>query len=273
MVETRHFTMATAPKATRERILVENLSVDYLGVAALQAVTLRIVEGSICGLIGRNGAGKSTLFKVLVGLLRPRCGRVRINGDNLATARRRQYMAYVPQLETVDWHFPVSVSDVVLMGRYGGMNLLRIPGRSDHIAVRQSLHRVGLWELRDRQIGELSGGQRKRAFLARALAQDASVLLLDEPFEGVDIRTETLMTNLFLQFRNEGRTLLLSTHDLNHVRGLCDQVVLINKTVLAYGDTEDVFTRENLAFAFGQDIGVETRDPTMTCDRLDGPHE
>ena len=151
----------------------------------------------------------------------------------------------------MDWNFPVQVADVVMMGRYGSMNLLRIARRSDHQAVRDSLERVGLWPLRQRQIGELSGGQRKRAFLARALAQGASVLLLDEPFAGVDIRTEKLMIELFQEFRREGRTLLISTHDMAHVTGFCDQVVLINKTVLAYGDTSEVFTEENLARTFG----------------------
>lgn len=245
--------MTTAGQVKQERILVENLSVDYLGVVALEAVSLRIAASSICGVIGRNGAGKSTLFKVLIGLLRPARGNMRINGRCLAAARRLQTVAYMPQSETVDWHFPVSVGDVVLMGRYGGMNLLRIPNRRDHVAVRDSLHRVGLWDLRNRQIGELSGGQRKRVFLARALAQEASVLLLDEPFEGVDTGTEKLMTNLFLQFRDEGRSLLLSTHDLNQVRELCDQVLLINRTVLACGNTRDVLAREAMAFTFGQD--------------------
>jgi len=139
----------------------------------------------------------------------------------------------------------------VMMGRYGAMNLLRIPRPVDREAVKEALDRVELWPLRDRQIGALSGGQRKRSFLARALAQGASVMLLDEPFNGVDIRTEKLMIELFEQFRREGRTLMISTHDLSHVTGFCDQVVLINKTVLAYGETASVLTSENLALTFG----------------------
>jgi manganese transport system ATP-binding protein len=145
----------------------------------------------------------------------------------------------------------VSVWDVVMMGRYGSMNLLRIPRPSDRVAVRDALQRVELLDLARRPIGALSGGQRKRAFLARAIAQRASVLLLDEPFNGVDVRTEKLMAHLFLQFRNEGRTILISTHDLSHVSDFCDLVVLINRTVLAYGDTSEVFTPENLARTFG----------------------
>jgi manganese transport system ATP-binding protein len=234
-----------------ERIAVDNLCVDYHGVVALHEASLRVRAGSICGLVGMNGAGKSTLFKALMGFVRPSRGSIAINGIPLREALRRQAVAYVPQAESVDWNFPVSVANVVMMGRYGAMNLLRIPRREDHRLVRQSLERVDLWELRDRQIGQLSGGQRKRAFLARALAQGASVLLLDEPFNGVDIRTERMMIELFRQFRGEGRTLLISTHDLSHVTGFCDQVVLINKTVLAYGETSEVFTEENLARTFG----------------------
>ncbi len=238
-----------APSA--ERIRVSHLSVSYHGVVALHDVSLTVKAGIICGLVGTNGAGKSTLFKALMGFVRPSKGEISINGLPLRQALRRQAVAYVPQMESVDWNFPIHVANVVMMGRYGGMNLLRIPGRDDHRAVRESLERVELWPLRHRQIGELSGGQRKRAFLARALAQGASVLLLDEPFAGVDIRTERLMIELFQQFRAEGRTLLISTHDLSHVTGFCDEVVLINKTVLAYGDTSEVFTEENLARTFG----------------------
>jgi manganese transport system ATP-binding protein len=237
--------------ASSERIRVDHLSVSYHGTVALHDVSLTVHAGSICGLVGTNGAGKSTLFKALMGFVRPAGGEIRINGLPLREALRRQAVAYVPQMESVDWNFPVHVANVVMMGRYGGMNLLRIPGRRDHEAVRESLERVELWPLRHRQIGELSGGQRKRAFLARALAQNASVLLLDEPFAGVDIRTEKLMIELFDQFRAEGRTLLISTHDLSHVTGFCDEVVLINKTVLAYGETSEVFTEENLARTFG----------------------
>jgi manganese transport system ATP-binding protein len=239
--------------APLERIDVRNLCVDYHGVVALHDASLRLNAGTICGLVGMNGAGKSTLFKAMMGFVRPSRGRIDINGQPLDVARRQQAVAYVPQMESVDWNFPVSVANVVMMGRYGRMNLLRIPGREDHRAVRASLEQVDLWNLRDRQIGELSGGQRKRAFLARALAQGASVLLLDEPFNGVDIHTEKLMIQLFQRFRREGRTLLISTHDLAHVTGFCDQVVLINKTVLVYGDTSEVFTRENLARTFGGD--------------------
>ena len=233
------------------RIEADQLCVDYNGTVALYDASLTLPEGCICGLVGMNGAGKSTLFKALTGFVRPSRGRIRINGTTVNQAQRQQFVAYVPQSDGVDCQFPVSVWDVVMMGRYGAMNPLRIPRNSDRVAVRDALQRVELFDLRNSPIGSLSGGQRKRTFLARAIAQRADVLLLDEPFNGVDVRTEKLMAQLFLKFRDEGRTILISTHDLNHVREFCDLVVLINKTVLAYGETSEVFTSENLARTFG----------------------
>ena len=233
------------------RIEAEDVCVDYNGTVALYDASLALPSGSICGLIGMNGAGKSTFFKALMGFVRPSRGLIRINGEELYRAQRNQAVAYVPQNEGIDCSFPVSVWDVVMMGRYGSMNLLRIPRESDNRAVFHALERVELLDLSRRPIGALSGGQRKRTFLARAIAQRASVLLLDEPFSGVDVRTEKLMSELFIQFRNEGRTILISTHDLSHVRDFCDLVVLINKTVLAYGETSEIFNTENLTMTFG----------------------
>ena len=269
--------MTTTAGATEPpHIVVENLSVSYAGVVALSHASLRLQRGTICGLVGMNGAGKSTLLKALMGFVRPSTGTVRINGQSVAQAQRRQAVAYVPQAESVDWDFPLSVTDVVMMGCYGSMGPLRRPRRRDHEAVRRSLELVELRHLERRQIGELSGGQRKRAFLARALAQGASVLLLDEPFNGVDVRTEKLMAQLFMAFRRERRTLLISTHDMDHVTGFCDQVVLINKTVLAYGETSEVFTRENLALTFGScapdqpSHAMQPRSGSMAADQGKG---
>ena len=233
------------------RIEADQVCVDYNGTVALYDASLRLKPGCICGLVGMNGAGKSTFFKALMGFVRPSRGNIRINGQSVNKAQRDQAVAYVPQNEGIDCSFPVSVWDVVMMGRYGSMNPLRIPRESDRKAVWHALERVELIDLRKRPIGALSGGQRKRAFLARAISQRASVLLLDEPFSGVDVRTEKLMSELFFQFRNEGRTILISTHDLSHVRDFCDLVVLINKTVLAYGETSEIFTPENLTMTFG----------------------
>ena len=232
-------------------IEANDVCVDYNGNVALYDASLKLKTGSICGLVGMNGAGKSTFFKALMGFVRPSRGTIRINGCDVSKAQTDQAVAYVPQSEGVDCSFPVSVWDVVMMGRYGSMNFLRIPRESDRRAVWHALERVDLIDLRRRPIGSLSGGQRKRTFLARAIAQRASVLLLDEPFSGVDVPTEKLMSELFLQFRQEGRTILISTHDLSHVRDFCDLVVLINKTVLAYGQTSEVFTSENLSRTFG----------------------
>ncbi|KGG15385.1 MULTISPECIES: metal ABC transporter ATP-binding protein [unclassified Prochlorococcus] len=233
------------------RIHADQICVDYNGTVALYDASLKVQAGCICGLLGMNGAGKSTLFKALMGFVRPSRGKILINGSNVRLAQKDQAVAYVPQNEGVDFSFPVSVWDVVMMGRYGSMNFLRVPRESDKKAVVHALERVELLGLSDRPIGSLSGGQRKRAFLARAIAQRASVLLLDEPFTGVDIRTEKLMAELFLQLRQDGRSVLISTHDLSHVRDFCDVVVLINKTVLAYGNTSEVFTSENLSMTFG----------------------
>ncbi|PHM06793.1 metal ABC transporter ATP-binding protein [Nostoc sp. 'Peltigera malacea cyanobiont' DB3992] len=234
---------------------VENLTVAYHGKVALHGASLRIQAGSISGLVGMNGSGKSTLFKAIMGFLKPVTGRVLINGLPIKTVQKKSLVAYVPQSEEVDWNFPVSVHDVVMMGRYGYMNILRIPSANDQRVVKESLERVQMWSMRDRQIGELSGGQKKRAFLARALAQQGTVLLLDEPFTGVDIKTEKAMIDLLLELRGEGHTILISTHDLASITTFCDQVVLINRTILAYGDTSEVFTEENLSRTFGGSLG------------------
>lgn len=252
------------------RIEADRVCVNYNGTVALHDASLTLPAGRICGLVGMNGAGKSTLFKALTGFVRPSRGRIRINGLTVSEAQREQAVAYVPQSDGIDNNFPVSVWDVVMMGRYGAMNLLRIPRRVDRVAVREALSQVDLLEMRDRPIGALSGGQRKRAFLARAIAQGASVLLLDEPFNGVDVRTEKLMADLFLQFRDEGRTILISTHDLSHVREFCDLVVLINKTVLAYGETSEVFTPENLSLTFGG-VRPDLLTGNSSADRDDRP--
>ncbi len=234
---------------------VKNVTVAYHGKVALHSASLQLKAGTICGLVGMNGAGKSTLFKAIMGFVKPVTGQILINGLSIHQIQKKCLVAYVPQSEEVDWDFPVSVYDVVMMGRYGYMNLLRIPRSPDKQAVRESLERVEMWQMRDRQIGELSGGQKKRTFFARALAQQGMVLLLDEPFAGVDIKTEKMMINLLIALRQAGHTILISTHDLASITTFCDQVVLINRSILAYGDTSEVFTEENLARTFGGSVG------------------
>lgn len=234
---------------------IENVTVAYHGKVALHSASLQLKAGTICGLVGMNGAGKSTLFKAIMGFVKPNTGRILINGLPIRQVQKSNLVAYVPQSEEVDWNFPINVYDAVMMGRYGYMNLLRIPRSIDKQAVRESLERVEMWPMRDRQIGELSGGQKKRTFFARALAQQGTVLLLDEPFAGVDIKTEKMMIDLLMELRQTGHTILVSTHDLESITTFCDQVVLINRSILAYGNTSEVFTEENLSRTFGGSVG------------------
>ncbi|MFG1343775.1 manganese/iron ABC transporter ATP-binding protein [Xanthobacter autotrophicus DSM 431] len=237
---------------TGSGLLVEHVTVTYRnGHTALRDASFAIPTGTITALVGVNGSGKSTLFKTIMGFLSASRGEVRILGLPVRAALKRNIVAYVPQAEEVDWTFPVLVEDVVMMGRYGHMSLLRIPRRADHAAVEAALSRVNMLEFRRRQIGELSGGQRKRVFLARALAQDARVILLDEPFTGVDVTTEDAIIALLKGLRDEGRVMLVSTHNLGSVPEFCDRTVLIKGTVLAYGPTPEVFTQANLEKAFG----------------------
>ncbi|MBW4598679.1 MAG: metal ABC transporter ATP-binding protein [Calothrix sp. FI2-JRJ7] len=232
-------------------ILVEDINVAYHEKVVLHNASFELNPGCIAALVGPNGGGKSTLFKAIMGFLTPHRGKVVIKDLPIRKAQQKQMVAYVPQSEEVDWNFPVSVEDVVMMGRYGHMNWLRIPTAEDHRIVQQTLERVGMYSLRRRQIGELSGGQRKRVFLARALAQQGTVMLLDEPFTGVDANTEKEIIELLITLRAQGHTILISTHDLGSISTFCDQVVFINRTILAYGSVEDVFTDDNLAMTFG----------------------
>lgn len=233
-------------------VQVDRVTVSYPnGTVALRDTTFSLNGGSICALVGINGSGKSTLFKTIMGIVTPAAGEVRIGGRTVREALKQNLVAYVPQAEEVDWSFPVSVWDVVLMGRYGHMNFMRIPRAEDRRIAEESLARVGMLGFRERQIGELSGGQRKRVFLARALAQRGRVILLDEPFTGVDVTTETAIIALLRELRDAGCILLVSTHNLGSVPEFCDQVVLVNRTVLAAGPTSEVFTEDNLLRAFG----------------------
>ena len=235
-----------------EGLSAQGVTVTYRnGHTALRNASFVIPTGTITALVGVNGAGKSTLFKAIMGFVPAAAGQIRILGLPVREALRRHLVAYVPQAEEVDWTFPVLVEDVVMMGRYGHMGFLRRSRPADHLAVDAALARVGMSEFRHRQIGELSGGQRKRVFLARALAQDGRVILLDEPFTGVDVRTEEAIVQLMRELRDEGRVMLVSTHNLGSVPEFCDRTVLVKGTVLAAGPTDEVFTRANLERAFG----------------------
>ena len=231
---------------------VAGISVTYSnGVTAIKDASFALGSSTICALVGVNGSGKSTLFKTLMGFLTPATGSVTISGLPVPDALKRGIVAYVPQSEDVDWSFPVLVEDVVMMWRYGHMNALRLASAADRRAVDQALERVGMAVFRKRQIGELSGGQKKRVFLARALAQAGSVILLDEPFTGVDVKTEAAMIALLHSLRREGCLIFVSTHNLGSIPDFCDHVVLFNRTVIAAGPTQATFTEANLARAFG----------------------
>jgi len=233
-------------------ISARNITVTYRnGHTALVDASFSIPNSTICALVGVNGSGKSTLFKSIMGFVPLATGSVDILGAPAGRALQRNTVAYVPQNEDVDWNFPVLVEDVVMMGRYGHMGFLRRPSKLDREQVTKALQRVAMDEYRHRQIGELSGGQKKRVFLARALAQGGRVILLDEPFTGVDVKTEESIIELMRSLRDEGRVMLVSTHNLGSVPQFCDHVVLINRTVLASGPVKEVFTLENLEKAFG----------------------
>ncbi len=237
---------------TPPEISLQNVTVLYPnGQVGIRDVSFTLNSARICGLVGMNGAGKSTLFKSMMGFVTPSQGQVTIRGGSVQDALKNNVIAYVPQTENVDWNFPVLVEDVVMMGRYGHMGFLRIPSVQDREYVAQALSRVGMSDFSKRQIGELSGGQKKRVFVARALAQQADIIFLDEPFAGVDIKTEEALSALFRILADEGKLVVVSTHNLGSVPHFCDEVMLINRTLLAHGPTETTYTQNNLAAAFG----------------------
>lgn len=235
-------------------IQVQDVTVHYGQVLALDGATLALEAGRVCGLVGMNGSGKSTLFKTIMGTVTPDRGTVSINGGSPTRARKSGVLGYVPQSEDVDWSFPLSVREVVLTGRYGHMGFTRRPRRADHEAVEHALERVELTEHADRQIGQLSGGQKKRAFVARGIAQQATILLLDEPFAGVDKRSEATISRLLRELASGGATILVSTHDLQALPDLADEAILFLRKVLLHGRPVDVLRPENLAMAFGLNV-------------------
>lgn len=242
-------------------IHVRDVTVRYGEVVALEGASVEVAAGRVTGLVGMNGSGKSTLFKAIMGMVRPDTGTVLINGADTRAARSGGIVGYVPQSEDVDWTFPVSVRDVVMMGRYGLQGITRRPRAVDRAAVEEALARVELTEYAHRQIGQLSGGQKKRAFVARGIAQGAQVLLLDEPFAGVDKRSEATMVALLRELAAEGRTILVSTHDLHALPQLADETVLLQRRVLFHGSVAEALTPEKLALTFGLDpLGALGKD-------------
>ncbi|WP_313811322.1 metal ABC transporter ATP-binding protein [Glutamicibacter sp.] len=244
--------MNAASSATRA-VDVTGVSVHYGSVCALEDATVQLGRGKVCGLVGMNGSGKSTLFKTIMGQIKPDSGQVLVNGRSPAQARKDKLIGYVPQAEAVDWDFPISVREVVMTGRYGHMGFTRRVRAADKRAVDKALERVELTDFADRQIGQLSGGQKKRAFVARAIAQEASIMLLDEPFAGVDKRSEGTITRLLREVADAGGSVLVSTHDLHALPELADEAILLMRRVLMHGSPEEILKPENLALAFGLD--------------------
>ncbi|BCU79164.1 metal ABC transporter ATP-binding protein [Luteolibacter sp. LG18] len=226
-----------------------DLSVSYRHQPVLYGVDVVVPPGRLVGIIGPNGAGKSTMLKAVMGVVKPSGGRVEIFGKPLEQSLRR--VGYVPQRESVDWDFPVTVADVALMGTYGSLGWFKRPGKAEHERARAALDKVGMTPFADRQIGELSGGQQQRVFLARALAQEADLYLMDEPFAGVDAATERAIVELLREMRDRGKTVLVVHHDLHTAERYFDMMMLLNLNLVAFGDTADVFTPELLDKTYG----------------------
>lgn len=238
-----------AQEAANSPLCIRGLTVSYGQKPAVFSIDMTVEPGTLTAIIGPNGAGKSTLLKAALGILRPLSGRVTVFGAPLASQLGR--IAYVPQRASVDWDFPARVIDVVMMGQYRALGLLgRITGRHRALAL-DCLDRVGMRDFADRQIGQLSGGQQQRVFLARALAQQADLFLLDEPFAGVDAATEKAIIAVLKSLKAEGRTVVVVHHDLSTVPDYFDNVFLINTTKVAEGPVAEVFTAENLQRAYG----------------------
>jgi ABC-type Mn2+/Zn2+ transport system ATPase subunit len=236
------------------RLELENVTVSYNGRPALQEVSFQIPHGAQVAVVGANGAGKSTLFKALVGLLPVRSGRILIHGQPMGS--HEDCVAYVPQREDVEWRFPVTVEDVVMMGRYRRQGWLKRASAQDRVVVAASLAQMGIASLAKRSIGELSGGQQQRAFLARALAQEPHILLMDEPFTGVDIATQEATLDLLAKLKTQQVTIMISTHDLSLAAQHFDLVLLLHRRVVAFGTPTDVLTTRALSEAFGGQVLV-----------------
>ncbi len=261
--------MKKYPESTA-RLDVDNISVGYNGTSVLQEVTFQIPHGARVAVVGPNGAGKSTLFKALVGLLPLRSGKIFIH--DLPLGQHLDCVAYVPQREEVDWHFPVTVRDVVLMGRFGHQKWLQRSGRIDREVAWKSLEQMGIADMADHSIRELSGGQQQRVFLARALAQEPHIFLMDEPFTGVDATTQEATLALLDHLQQKKVTVLISTHDLNLASSRFDTVLLLNHRLIAFGKPNSVFVPENLTRAFGPQM-LKLPDGTVLVDDCCPPSE
>jgi manganese/iron transport system ATP-binding protein len=228
---------------------IQQLAVNYRGVRALEQIDFRINPGELVGLIGPNGAGKSTLLKAMLGLIPTVHGTVKY--CNCLLCRHLERVAYVPQRSQIDWDYPITVWNVVMMARTRQLGWLRRPGAAAKAIVNEALDRVGMLDLKDRRIGQLSGGQQQRVFLARALAQQADLFLFDEPFTGIDKKTEAVMLEVFAELRTAGKILLISTHEWGKSLSQLDRILLLNQSLIADGSPQQVMTAANLQQAYG----------------------
>lgn len=244
-----HSTLRASHSDERVPLEIHDLTVVYHKKPVLWGIDLTVPKGKLVGIVGPNGAGKSTLIKAVMGLIPLSSGWVKIFGEPYKKNLVR--VGYVPQRESVDWDFPVSVMDVVLMGRYGRLGLVKRPSRQDRDVARECLDKVKMLPFANRQIANLSGGQQQRVFLARALAQESDLYFMDEPFGGVDAATETAIITLLHELKNRGKTLLVVHHDLPTARNYFDMLLLLNMRVVAFGRTEEVFTYELLQTTYG----------------------
>ena len=262
-----HFTNGAPP------VEVHDLTVAYRKRPVLWDIDFSLPEGKLIGLIGPNGAGKSTLVKAIMGLMPLVSGYVKIYSKPLES--QRELVGYVPQRESVDWDFPTDALDVVTMGRYGRLGLFQRPTKHDKEMAMEALKKVGMEDFANRQISQLSGGQQQRVFLARALVQDASIYLMDEPLAGVDAATEKAIIELMHELKNQGKTLLVVHHDLNTVTDYFDWVILLNARLIAYGPTREVFNTHNLGKTYGGQLTVmaEVAEALRKDDGLDATRD
>ena len=258
----------TMSAASAERpaapLRTENLTVELGGVRVLDQVSFSAGPGCLMGVVGPNGAGKSTLFNAIVALQPVTAGRVLVHGKSIAETRG--LVAYVPQQGKVNWRMPMSVWDVVILGLAHRIGWFRRPGRAERTLAEDALRQVGMWERRSRQVSELSGGQRQRVFVARALAQGADILLMDEAFNGVDIASQEALVSVLLELRDQGKTILLSSHDINHLAHYCDECLCLNCHVCACGDPREVLTPELLSELYGPYGAVPVHGPGHETD-------
>ena len=235
-------------------IAIDGLSVNYGNKRVLTNIHMDIDPGHIYGVIGPNGAGKSTLFKSILGLIEYNSGTIKIFGEDIKTVRKK--IAYVPQKDEIDWRFPATVNDIVLMGRYPFKGLFERINEKDRGIANQAMEEMGILDLKDRQIGALSGGQQQRVFIARALTQQAELFFFDEPFVGIDITTENKIIEIMRKLAGEGKTLLVVHHDLSTIEEYFDKVILLNQRLISYGDTKKVFNNQTVAETYRSQLTI-----------------